>query len=89
MAKKKVIPIITGINGKPVERKLIKLHYHPDMIKGLLHGLVEGTKEDIASYNLLIDVEVLVHWALDRLPIVPPPDKKPASDKSDTGNKTD
>lgn len=42
-----------------------------------------------AFLNGLTDVEVLVHWALKRLPLVPPPEKKPASDESDTSKKTD
>jgi len=47
-------------------------------------------KEDVPSYNLPTDVEVLVHWALKRLPLVPPPDKKePASAEADTDSKTD
>lgn len=90
MAKKSPKPTITPIilpkKGKP---NIIALHYHPEAIKGLVHELKESMKEDVASYNLLTDVEVLVHWALKRLPLVPPPTKKPASDESDTSQKTD
>lgn len=95
MAKKakkpQVIPVILGAHPTGEQKKnIIALHYHPEAIKALVHELKEGMKEDVPSYNLLTDVEVLVHWALKRLPLVPPPDKKePASDKSDTDSKTD
>ena len=86
MANQPKLPQIKGLIP-PKKGKIIALHYHPLTIKGLIHELKESMKEDEKSYNLLTDVEVLVHWALARLPLVPP--KKPASESSDTGNKTD
>jgi len=94
MAKKtkkpQVIPVILGAHKNGEQKpNIIALHFHPEAIKALVHELKEGMKDDVASYNLLTDVEVLVHWALKRLPLVPPPEKKPASDESDTSKKTD
>lgn len=91
-AKKPTItPVILGVhpNGEQ-KRNIIALHYHPEAIKGLVGAMKEQVKDDGASYNLMTDVEVLVHWALKRLPLVPPPDKKePASAEADTDSKTD
>lgn len=79
MAKKKpkVIPFIKGIHPQG-ERKIIALHFHPDQIKKSLKEIIEVADEQQLK-DLFTDVAVLVSWALDRLPLIPPPDKKPAS----------
>lgn len=100
MAKKKkeemkVIPIIRGINQNKGERRVIALHYHPDQIRQSLKEMHDMAEEQEVK-NLLVDVAVLVGWALDRLPLVAPPEaeapaseEKPASEAeaSDTGEK--
>lgn len=73
--KKTVTPVITGIRPQG-ERKIIALHYHPEQIKASLHDLKEETKGEKQINDLFTDIEVLVHWALARLPLVPPPTKK-------------
>lgn len=64
-------PIITGIHAPKREKKLLALHYHPDAIRGNVKDLKEMS-EDPAIKNLFQDIEVLVNWALDRLPLAKP-----------------
>lgn len=71
------------------KQRIIALHYHPQAIKALLHELKEGSKDNEPSYNLLTDVEELVLWALQKLPLVPPPDKEPVQGEPHTGKETD
>lgn len=79
MSKKKekpqVIPIIRGIKPANGEKRIIALHNHPEMIKMALQQLKEEAKDEQQVLNLFTDIEVLVHWALARLPLVPPPTK--------------
>lgn len=87
--RKQVIPIITGVNGKPVkrERKILALHYHP---KGIIQALTDlkDSAEEQSIKDLFTDVLVLTSWALDRLPLVPPPTKEGESPKESSQNPT-
>lgn len=57
------------------KKKIIKLHLHPEAIKQGIADLKEWAEtEDIK--NLFEDIEVLVNWALKRLPLVPPEKKE-------------
>ena len=77
--EKKVIPIIKGI--KPMgEKRIIALHNHPEQIKYAISELKKEAKDEPVVLNLFTDIEVLVHWALARLPLVPPPTEKSAPD---------
>ncbi len=76
--KPTVTPIITGIRTANGEKRIIALHNHPEQIKQALVTLKDEVKEEQFLVNLFTDIEVLVHWALARLPLVPPPDKKSA-----------
>lgn len=92
MSKKKekpqVIPIIKGIKPANGEKRIIALHNHPEQIKFALKTLKEEAKDEQQVLDLFTDIEVLVHWALARLPLVPPPTEKPASggEPADTGS---
>lgn len=57
------------------EKKIIKLHCHPDAIKASIKELKEMTDEEGLRF-LFEDISTLVEWALKRLPIVPPPTEK-------------
>lgn len=74
MAKKKktVTPVIMGIRPQG-KKKLLALHFHPDAIRENVKGLVEMSAEQKELQPLFEDIEVLVNWALDRLPLAAPP----------------
>ena len=75
--EKNVIPIIKGI--KPIgEKRIIALHNHPEQIKFAISELKKEAKDEPIVLNLFTDIEVLVHWALARLPLVPPPNRESA-----------
>lgn len=57
--------------AKNKERRIIKLHCLPSAIKQSIKDLREMS-EDENMKNLFEDIGVLVDWALDRLPLVPP-----------------
>lgn len=57
------------------EKKIIRLHHHPDAIKQSIRELKEMSEEE-GMKNLFEDVEVLLDWAFARLPIVTPPYKE-------------
>ena len=57
------------------EKKIIRLHHHPDAIKQSIKEL-SVMSEDDEMKNLFEDILILVEWALARLPIVPPPTKE-------------
>ena len=76
MAKKKktVTPVIMGINPQGErKKKLLALHFHPDAIRENVKGLVEMSAEQKELQPLFEDIQVLVNWALDRLPLATPP----------------
>lgn len=60
---------------KKREKKVIALHCHPDSIKQSIKDLKEWAETDDIK-NLFEDLDILVNWALNRLPIVPPPEKE-------------
>lgn len=72
--KAKITPIILphreGDKIAPT-KKLLALHYHPNAIRENVKDLKEMS-EDPAIKNLFQDIEVLVNWALDRLPLAKP-----------------
>lgn len=76
MAKKKktVTPVIMGIRPQGErKKKLLALHFHPDAIRENVKGLVEMSAEQKELQPLFEDIQVLVNWALDRLPLATPP----------------
>ena len=79
MAKKKktVMPVIMGIHPQGErKKKLLALHFHPDAIRENVKGLVEMSAEQKELQPLFEDIQVLVNWALDRLPLAAPPKEK-------------
>lgn len=86
MTKKRLnLPLPKG--AKPVEtKKILALHFHPTQIRQNIDDLIEQSVEmgkkahlDPNPLTLLLeDVKLLVGWALDRLPLIPPPTKRPA-----------
>lgn len=76
MAKKKktVTPVIMGVRPQGErKKKLLALHFHPDAIRENVKGLVEMSAEQKELQPLFEDIQVLVNWALDRLPLAAPP----------------
>ena len=71
--KKTVTPVITGIHPTERKKKLLALHFHPDAIRENVKGLVEMSAEQKELQPLFEDIQVLVNWALDRLPLAAPP----------------
>ena len=55
------------------KKKLLALHFHPDAIRENVKGLVEMSAEQKGLQPLFEDIQVLVNWALDRLPLATPP----------------
>lgn len=53
------------------KRKIIRLHYLPNAIKQSIKELKDASEQGELK-NLFEDIEVLVAWALDRLPLVAP-----------------
>ena len=79
MAKKKktVTPVIMGIHPQGErKKKLLALHFHPDAIRENIKGMVEMSAEQPELLPLFEDIQVLVNWALDRLPLATPPKEK-------------
>ena len=72
--KKTVTPVIMGIRPQGErKKKLLALHFHPDAIRENVKGLVEMSAEQKELQPLFEDIQVLVNWALDRLPLAAPP----------------
>ena len=72
--KKTVTPVIMGIHPQGErKKKLLALHFHPDAIMENVKGLVEMSAEQKELQPLFEDIQVLVNWALDRLPLATPP----------------
>lgn len=75
--KKTATPVIMGIHPQgEKKKKLLALHFHPDAIRENIKGLVEMSAEQPELRPLFEDIEVLVNWALDRLPLATPPKEK-------------
>lgn len=75
--KKTVTPVIMGIHPQGErKKKLLALHFHPDAIRENVKGLVEMSAEQLELLPLFEDIQVLVNWALDRLPLATPPKEK-------------
>ena len=75
--KKTVTPVIMGIRPQGErKKKLLALHFHPDAIRENVKGLVEMSAEQKELQPLFEDIQVLVNWALDRLPLAAPPKEK-------------
>ena len=75
--KKTVTPVIMGIHPQGErKKKLLALHFHPDAIRENVKGLVEMSAEQKELQPLFEDIQVLVNWALDRLPLATPPKEK-------------
>ena len=75
--KKTVTPVIMGIRPQGErKKKLLALHFHPDAIRENVKGLVEMSAEQKELQPLFEDIQVLVNWALDRLPLATPPKEK-------------
>ena len=58
------------------KKKLLALHFHPDAIRENIKGMVEMSAEQPELRPLFEDIQVLVNWALDRLPLATPPKEK-------------
>ena len=58
------------------KKKLLALHFHPDAIRENIKGMVEMSAEQPELRPLFEDIQVLVSWALDRLPLATPPKEK-------------
>ena len=72
--KKTVTPVIMGIRPQGErKKKLLALHFHPDAIRENIKGMVEMSAEQPELRPLFEDIQVLVNWALDRLPLAAPP----------------
>ena len=72
--KKTVTPVIMGIRPQGErKKKLLALHFHPDAIRENVKGLVEMSAEQKELQPLFEDIQVLVNWALVRLPLAAPP----------------
>ena len=72
--KKTVTPVIMGIHPQGErKKKLLALHFPPDAIRENVKGLVEMSAEQKELQPLFEDIQVLVNWALDRLPLATPP----------------
>ena len=75
--KKTVTPAIMGIHPQGErKKKLLALHFHPDAIRENVKGMVEMSAEQPELRPLFEDIQVLVNWALDRLPLATPPKEK-------------
>ena len=75
--KKTVTPVIMGVRPQGErKKKLLALHFHPDAIRENVKGLVEMSAEQKELQPLFEDIQVLVNWALDRLPLAAPPKEK-------------
>ena len=75
--KKTVTPVIMGIRPQGErKKKLLALHFHPDAIRENIKGMVEMSAEQPELQPLFEDIQVLVNWALDRLPLATPPKEK-------------
>lgn len=75
--KKTVTPVIMGVHPQGErKKKLLALHFHPDAIRGNIKGMVEMSAEQPELRPLFEDIQVLVNWALDRLPLATPPKEK-------------
>ena len=75
--KKTVTPVIMGIHPQGErKKKLLALHFHPDAIRENVKGMVEMSAEQPELRPLFEDIQVLVNWALDRLPLATPPKEK-------------
>ena len=75
--KKTVTPVIMGIRPQGErKKKLLALHFHPDAIRENIKGMVEMSAEQPELRPLFEDIQVLVNWALDRLPLATPPKEK-------------
>ena len=75
--KKTVTPVIMGIHPQgEKKKKLLALHFHPDAIRENIKGMVEMSAEQPELLPLFEDIQVLVNWALDRLPLATPPKEK-------------
>ena len=75
--KKTVTPVIMGIHPQGErKKKLLALHFHPDAIRENVKDMVEMSAEQPELRPLFEDIQVLVNWALDRLPLATPPKEK-------------
>lgn len=80
--KPTITPIITGIHPPmQKEKKILRLHKHPDQIKASIKDLIEMSEEEDIKH-LFEDISTLVGWALERLPLAPPKKKDESEDPS-------
>ena len=61
-----------GIRQKG-KKELRALHVHPEAVRENVKGLVERSAGQKELQPLFEDIQVLVNWALDRLPLAAPP----------------
>ncbi len=71
MSEMKVSPEELQKMLKGSRKKILKLHLHPEQIKRSISELA-GMAEDETLRFLFEDIGVLVGWALERLPLIPP-----------------
>ena len=72
--KKKIKRVIMGRQQQGErKKKLLALHFHPDAIRENVKGLVEMSAEQPELQPLFEDIQVLVIWELDSLPLAAPP----------------
>lgn len=67
------------------KKKILRLHLHPEQIKKSIKDLIEFSEDDFSKF-LFEDIDLLVNWALGKLPLVPPEEKgeAPEADTSPT-----
>ena len=70
--KKTVTPVIMGVRPQG-KKNLLALHFHPDAIRENVKDMVEMSADQKEIHPLFEDIQVLVNWALDRLPLATPP----------------
>ena len=75
MKKKKTVkPVIMGIRQEGT-KKLLAVHIKDDGIRENVKGLVAMSAEQKELQPLFEDIQVLVNWASDRLPLAAPPNE--------------
>ena len=70
---------------RPKEKKMMMLHFPPVVASKNVHALLESFKNDSEVKPELVqiyeDIANIVDWAIERMRILPPPDKKEGKDE--------
>lgn len=79
MAKRKK-PSEISLDIKPMQKKIMQLHFPPSTASKNIHALLESfRKEEGINQDLVLiyeDIANIVDWAIERMHILPPPTKK-------------